>query len=60
MVSTYPDEEFVSLEVKPLAALAPHSRIRFEVYDLYTRIAEPDARFDPVHARQCVTLASGF
>lgn len=60
MADTYPRAEFVSLDVKPLVALIPHARIRFEVYDLYAGIAEPDASFDIVHVRQCVALASQF
>jgi hypothetical protein len=58
MASTYPDIKVVSLDVKPLTALVPHARINFEVYDLYAGIAEPDASFDLVHARQCVSLVS--
>lgn len=56
VAAAYPNVEIVSLDVKPLTALAPHARINFEVYDLYAGIAEPDASFDLVHARQCVTL----
>jgi hypothetical protein len=56
MASAYPSAEIVSIDVKPLTALVPHQRIKFEVYDVYAGIAEPDASFDLVHARQCVTM----
>lgn len=60
IVNVYPTAELVSLDVKPLAALVPHPRIKFEVYDLYAGIAEPDASFDLVHARQCVYLTKDY
>ena len=56
MADIYPTTYFVSADVKPLTAHAPHPRIKYEVYDLYAGIAEPDASFDLVHARICVTL----
>ncbi|KAJ1300499.1 hypothetical protein OPQ81_005312 [Rhizoctonia solani] len=56
MASTYRDARFVSIDVKPLTELVPHERIKFEVYDIYAGIAGPDAGFDLVHARQCVTM----
>ncbi|CAE6356599.1 unnamed protein product [Rhizoctonia solani] len=60
MASTYPSAQFVSIDVKPLTALVPHERIKFEVYDVYAGIAEPDASFDLVHARQCVTMVKDY
>ncbi|KAF8712367.1 Methyltransferase domain, partial [Rhizoctonia solani] len=60
VASTYPTTEIVSIDVKPLTALIPHQRIKFEVYDIYAGIAEPDASFDFVHARQCVTMFKDY
>ncbi|KAH7335872.1 S-adenosyl-L-methionine-dependent methyltransferase [Rhizoctonia solani] len=60
MASAYPSAEFVSVDVKPLSALVPHQRIKFEVYNVYAGIAEPDASFDLVHARQCVTIVKDY
>ncbi|CAE6385351.1 unnamed protein product [Rhizoctonia solani] len=60
MASAYPSAEIVSIDVKPLTALVPHQRIKFEVYDVYAGIAEPDASFDLVHARQCVTVFKDY
>ncbi|KDN36575.1 hypothetical protein RSAG8_10749, partial [Rhizoctonia solani AG-8 WAC10335] len=60
MASAYPSAEFVSIDVKPLTALVPHEKIKFEVYDVYAGIAEPDASFDLVHARQCVTMVKDY
>ncbi|EUC58343.1 methyltransferase domain protein [Rhizoctonia solani AG-3 Rhs1AP] len=60
MADIYPTTEFVSVDVKPLTAHIPHPRIHYEVYDLYTGIAEPDASFDLVHARICVTLIKDY
>ncbi|KAL5632018.1 hypothetical protein ACGC1H_000144 [Rhizoctonia solani] len=60
MASTYPSAQFVSIDVKPLTALVPHERINFEVYNVYAGIAEPDASFDLVHARQCVTMVKDY
>jgi hypothetical protein len=59
MAEAYPTATFLSIDVKPLVPFDPHPRIIFEVYDLYAGIAEPDASFDVVHARQCVTTVSG-
>lgn len=56
MARTYPNAKFLSLDVKPLAALAPHPRIELEVYDVYAGITAPDASFDLVHVRNCVAL----
>lgn len=52
----YPTAKIVSLDMTPLTALVPHPSIRFEVYDLCSGIAEPDASFDLAHARQCIVL----
>ncbi|CUA67723.1 hypothetical protein RSOLAG22IIIB_07561 [Rhizoctonia solani] len=60
MADIYPTTEFVSVDVKPLTAHTPHARIKYEVYDLYAGIAEPDASFDLVHARICVTLTKDY
>ncbi|KAJ1300500.1 hypothetical protein OPQ81_005313 [Rhizoctonia solani] len=60
MADIYPTAEFVSVDVKPLTAHAPHPRIRYQVYDLYAGIAEPDVSFDLVHARICVTLTKDY
>lgn len=60
MAGAYPTAEIVSLDVRPLTALVPHPRIAFEVYDLYAGIAEPEASFDLVHARQCITLTKDY
>ncbi|CAE6440237.1 unnamed protein product [Rhizoctonia solani] len=60
MASTFPSAQFVSIDIKPLTALVPHERIKFEVYDVYAGIAEPDASFDLVHARQCVTMFKDY
>ncbi|ELU39551.1 methyltransferase domain-containing protein [Rhizoctonia solani AG-1 IA] len=46
VASTYPSTEIVSIDVKPLTALVPHERIKFEVYDIYAGIAEPDANYN--------------
>jgi hypothetical protein len=59
MAEAYPTATFLSIDVKPLVPFDPHARIDFEVYDLYAGIAEPDASFDVVHARQCVTTVRG-
>lgn len=56
MAMEYPTAKFVSVDVKPLSAFAPHPRIEFEVYNFSTGLVIPDASFDLVHARQCVTL----
>ncbi|KAG9078366.1 hypothetical protein FRC06_008401, partial [Ceratobasidium sp. 370] len=60
MAEEYPTASFLSIDVKPLLPFDPHPRIVFEVYDLYAGIAEPDASFDVVHARQCVTTTRNF
>ncbi|CAE6385342.1 unnamed protein product [Rhizoctonia solani] len=60
MAETYPSTDFVSADVKPLAPHLPHPRIKYEVYDLYAGISEPDASFDLVHARICVTLTKNY
>ncbi|CAE7151624.1 unnamed protein product [Rhizoctonia solani] len=60
MADIYPTTEFVSVDVKPLTAHKPHPRIKYEVYDVYAGIAEPDASFDLVHARICVTLTKDY
>ncbi|QRV85177.1 methyltransferase domain protein [Ceratobasidium sp. AG-Ba] len=60
MAKEYPTATFVSVDVKPLRAFVPHPRITFEVYDLYAGIAEPDASFDVVHARECVPSTKNF
>ncbi|KAF8750935.1 Methyltransferase domain [Rhizoctonia solani] len=56
----YPSADFVSMDVKPLAPHVPHPRIKYEVYNLYAGICEPDASFDLVHARICVTLTKDY
>ncbi|KAG8688120.1 hypothetical protein FRC09_013099 [Ceratobasidium sp. 395] len=60
MAEEYPSARFLSIDVKPLLPFDPHPRIAFEVYDVYAGIAEPDATFDVVHARQCVTTTKNF
>ncbi|CAE6476738.1 unnamed protein product [Rhizoctonia solani] len=60
MANMYPSTGFVSVDVKPLTPHAPHPRIKYEVYDLYAGIVEPDASFDLVHARICVTLTKDY
>ncbi|KAG9114904.1 hypothetical protein FRC07_007601 [Ceratobasidium sp. 392] len=60
MAETYPSATFLSLDVRPLTAFEPHPRITSEVYDLYAGIAEPDASFDVVYARQTVTLIKDY
>ncbi|KAF8597280.1 S-adenosyl-L-methionine-dependent methyltransferase [Ceratobasidium sp. AG-I] len=60
MAIAYPTAKFVSLDAKPLTAFAPHPRIEFEVYNFSTGLIIPDASFDLVHARQCVTLTRDF
>ncbi|KAG8686333.1 hypothetical protein FRC11_009111, partial [Ceratobasidium sp. 423] len=60
MADIYLSAEFVSVDVKPLAPHTPHPRIEYEVYDLYAGLAEPDASFDLVHARICVTLTKDY
>ncbi|KAF8597281.1 hypothetical protein BDV93DRAFT_562456 [Ceratobasidium sp. AG-I] len=60
MAETYPTTQFVSVDLKPLALFVPHKRIEFEVYNFSTGLTYPDASFDFVHARHCVTPVSGF
>ncbi|KAG8681126.1 hypothetical protein FRC08_015824 [Ceratobasidium sp. 394] len=60
MAEEYPAASFLSIDIKPLLPFDPHPRIVFEVYDLYAGIAEADASFDVVHARQCVTTTKNF
>ncbi|KAH7335873.1 S-adenosyl-L-methionine-dependent methyltransferase [Rhizoctonia solani] len=60
MAQIYPTTKFVSVDVKPLIPHPPHPRIKYEVYDLYAGIAEPDVSFDLVHARTCVTLTKDY
>ncbi|QRV85186.1 methyltransferase domain protein [Ceratobasidium sp. AG-Ba] len=60
MAEEYPTATFVSIDVKPLCTFVPHPRITFEVYDLYAGIAEPNASFDVVHARECVIATKNF
>ncbi|QRV81462.1 methyltransferase domain protein [Ceratobasidium sp. AG-Ba] len=60
MAEEFPTATFVSIDFKPLRPFDPHPRITFEVYDLYAGIAEPDASFDVVNARNCVTATKNF
>ena len=58
MAEAYPTAKFVSVDLKPLIPFAPHRSIEFEVYNFSTGFMYPDASFDFVHARLCVTLVS--
>ena len=60
MAEAYPAAKFVSVDLKPLTEFPPHPRIDFEVYNLTNGLVYPDASFDFVHARLCVTLVSGL
>ena len=60
MAETYPTAKFVSVDLKPLTRFVPHRRIEFEVYNFPAGFTCPDASFDFVHARHCVTMVSGF
>ncbi|KAF8597284.1 S-adenosyl-L-methionine-dependent methyltransferase [Ceratobasidium sp. AG-I] len=60
MAETYPTAKFVSVDLKPLAPFVPHQSIEFEVYNFSTGFTYPDASFDFVHARLCVTLTKDF
>lgn len=60
MAGIYPTAQFISLDLKPLVAFEPHPRIDFQVYNFSTGFMLPDASFDLVHARQCVTLTKDF
>ncbi|QRW03233.1 methyltransferase domain protein [Ceratobasidium sp. AG-Ba] len=51
MATEFPDAEFISLDVSPMAAHIPRENITFEVYDLYAGLAEPASSFDVVHMR---------
>ncbi|KAG9119694.1 hypothetical protein FRC07_005148, partial [Ceratobasidium sp. 392] len=54
MSDVYPTANFVSLDTKPLVPHKPHARIKFEVYEFYSGIIEPDESIDMVHVKQSV------
>ncbi|KAG8783415.1 hypothetical protein FRC12_019747 [Ceratobasidium sp. 428] len=60
MASIYPTASFVSLDTKPLVPHEPHSRIKFEVYDLYAGIMEQDSTFDLVYVRHGIFATKDF
>ncbi|KAF8597282.1 S-adenosyl-L-methionine-dependent methyltransferase [Ceratobasidium sp. AG-I] len=60
MAETYSTTKFVSVDLKPLTPFVPHRRIEFEVYNFSTGFTCPDASFDFVHARLCVTMTKDF
>ncbi|KAG8691490.1 hypothetical protein FRC08_010162, partial [Ceratobasidium sp. 394] len=60
MATEFPDAEFVSLDVSPMAAHIPRENIAFEVYDLYAGLAESDASFDVVHIRHMAFKVANY
>ncbi|KAG8708688.1 hypothetical protein FRC11_006259 [Ceratobasidium sp. 423] len=60
MASEFPHVEFVSLDFSPMAAHIPRENITFEVYDLYSGLAEADASFDMVHVRHTANKVGNY
>lgn len=51
MATEFPHCDIVSVDVAPVTSHIPRSNISFEVYDLYSGIAEPNESFDYVSCR---------
>jgi hypothetical protein len=58
MSQEFPDVDFVSVDLSPLAPHKPRPNVVFEVYDLYNGFAEPDNSFDVVHLRHAAVPVS--
>ncbi|CAE6403472.1 unnamed protein product [Rhizoctonia solani] len=60
MASEFPHVQFVSLDFSPMVAHTPRENIIFEVYDLYSGLAEADASFDMVHVRHTANKVGSY
>ncbi|CAE6480937.1 unnamed protein product [Rhizoctonia solani] len=51
MAVEFPHCDIVSVDIAPIVAHTPRANIKFEIYDLYAGVAEPDESFDYISCR---------
>ncbi|CAE7157503.1 unnamed protein product [Rhizoctonia solani] len=51
MAVEFPHCDIVSVDIAPIVTHTPRANIKFEIYDLYAGVAEPDESFDYVSCR---------
>ncbi|KEP47442.1 methyltransferase domain protein [Rhizoctonia solani 123E] len=51
MAVEFPHCDIVSVDIAPIVNHAPRANVKFEVYDLYAGVAEPDESFDYISCR---------
>ncbi|KAJ1300475.1 hypothetical protein OPQ81_005289 [Rhizoctonia solani] len=55
MAVEFPHCDIVSVDIAPIVTHAPRANVKFEIYDLYPGVAEPDETFDYISCRHVQT-----